>query len=452
MNKSKSTFFCQNCGAESVKWVGKCPSCGQWNTYIEEIVSKKKNNTLDFFDRKHNHFINLNDTKLYVNHHRYSSEILEFDRVLGGGIVPGSLVLIGGDPGIGKSTLVLQMALKQKKKTLYVSGEESIEQIKMRSHRIGHSTDQCFVLSETDLTGVVQQINELVPEIVIIDSIQTLHSDRIESAMGSISQVKECAGVLMKYAKQKQISVFLVGHVNKEGVIAGPKVLEHMVDTVLQFEGDQHLAYRILRTTKNRFGSTSELGVFEMSTFGLKEVPNPSEVFLSSRENMLSGSACGTTLEGNRTIIIETQALVTASGFGTPQRSSTGYDHKRLNMLLAVMEKRLGIKLSSQDAFLNIVGGIKVQDTALDLAICVAIFSSFDDTALSSDRCFSAEIGLGGELRPVHRMTQRINEAEKLGFKKFYLSQHNMKGLESNTYKIEICSYGKLSELLRDIF
>ena len=414
MAKSKTVFFCQNCGNESAKWVGKCPSCDEWNTYVEEVISKADAAPHEFVSEKTKP-VNLKESAGADSEQRISSQIGELDRVLGGGIVRGSLILVGGEPGIGKSTLLLQMALEQAGKILYVSGEESVEQIKMRADRIGSTPDSCFLYAETNLSEVLKQSESMHPDILIIDSIQTLHSNRIEAAIGSISQVKECTGQLMKFAKQKGIPVFIIGHVNKDGAIAGPKVLEHMVDTVLQFEGDRHLSYRILRTVKNRFGSTSELGIFEMSTTGLREVSNPSEILISPREPGLSGITLGATLEGNRTLLLETQALVSPSSYGNPQRSTTGYDYKRLTMLLAVIERRLGLRLSSQDVFLNIAGGIKVQDTALDLSICASIFSSFEDAPISEKVCFAGEVGLGGEIRPVGRIESRINEAEKVG-------------------------------------
>ena len=451
MAKVKTVFFCQNCGNESAKWLGKCPACGEWNTYVEEVVSKTNQANTDFEVVKSKP-INLNDNVEVASEQRNSTGIAEFDRVLGGGIVPGSLVLVGGEPGIGKSTLLLQAALKQKGKTLYVSGEESVDQIKMRAERLGSFPEQCFLYSETELAEILKQAESMNPDVLVIDSIQTLHSGRIEASIGSISQVKECTGQLMKFAKQKNIPVILIGHVNKDGAIAGPKVLEHMVDTVLQFEGDRHLSYRILRTAKNRFGSTSELGIFEMSGSGLREVSNPSEILISPREAGLSGVGLGAALEGNRALILETQALVSPTTYGNPQRSTTGYDYKRLTMLLAVIEKRLGVRLSSQDVFLNIAGGIKVQDTALDLSICASIFSSFEDISISEDICFAGEVGLGGEIRPVGRIENRINEAEKLGFKEVYISRHNLKKEDLNKFKIEIKSFSKLSDLFQELF
>lgn len=451
MAKTKTVFFCQNCGSESAKWVGKCPACNEWNTYVEEVITKSSASIQEFTTEK-SRPVNLNDEDNAPPESRRTSGIGELDRVLGGGIVSGSLVLVGGEPGIGKSTLLLQMALKQASKVLYVSGEESVQQIKMRADRIGETSKDCFLYSETELSDVLKQADTLAPDLLIVDSIQTLHSDRIEASIGSISQVKECAGQLMKFAKQKNLPVFLIGHVNKDGAIAGPKVLEHMVDTVLHFEGDRHLSYRILRTIKNRFGSTSELGIFEMNINGLREVINPSEVLISPREPGLSGVSLGATLEGNRTLILETQALVSPTSYGTPQRSTTGYDYKRLTMLLAVIEKRLGIRLSSQDVFLNIAGGIKVQDTALDLSICASIFSSFEDVPISDKICFAGEVGLGGEIRPVGKIENRINEAEKLGFEEIYISKHNLKSNDFSKFKIKVKSHSKLSGLFQEIF
>lgn len=451
MPKTKTIYYCQNCGAESAKWVGKCPSCHEWNTYVEEVVSKTSAG-VESFKTTISKPININEKIEGKTENRLTSGVSELDRVLGGGIVNGSLVLVGGEPGIGKSTLMLQVAIRIANKVLYVSGEESVEQIKMRAERIGTTSKDCFLLAETNLSNVLNNAMELNPDVLIIDSIQTLQSDRIEASIGSISQVKECTGQLMKFAKQKAIPVFLIGHVNKEGAIAGPKVLEHMVDTVLHFEGDRHLSYRILRTVKNRFGSTSELGMFEMNTSGLREVTNPSEVLISPKESGLSGIALGVTLEGNRPLILETQSLVSPTSFGNPQRSATGYDYKRLTMLLAVMEKRLGVRLSAQDVFLNIAGGLKIQDTALDLAICTSIFSSFDDISVPDDICFCAEVGLAGEIRPVSRIEVRINEAAKLGFSKVYLSKHNLKSQDQKQFKIALKPFTRLSDVFQDVF
>ncbi len=452
MAKTKTVFFCQNCGADSAKWLGKCPSCGEWNTYVEEVVSKNTPAIGDLISGLKSRPVNIKDADAENGFRRTSSGMDELDRVLGGGIVPGSLVLVGGEPGIGKSTIMLQMAIRHSMKILYVAGEESIEQIKMRADRIGTTTDSCFLYAETNLSEIIREVGNLTPSAVIIDSIQTLHSDRIEATVGSISQVKECGGQLLKLAKQTNVPIFLIGHVNKDGAIAGPKVLEHMVDTVLQFEGDRHHTYRMLRTIKNRFGSTAELGMFEMLSNGLREVKNPSEILISPREPGLSGIALGATQEGNRPLILEVQALVSPTTYGNPQRSTTGYDYKRLMMLLAVVEKRLGVRLSSQDVFLNIAGGLKVQDTALDLAICTALFSSFKDVPLDADVCFVGEVGLGGEIRPVSKIESRINEAQKLGFKTIYVSKHSLKSKDLNKYEIAVKPFSKLSNTFRSIF
>jgi DNA repair protein RadA/Sms len=381
MAKVKSSFFCQNCGAQSPKWVGKCSTCNEWNTYLEEVVGAKDDSAV-LWKKNEPTRSNKPQRLSEIAHEKMVRAVTkdgELNRVLGGGIVPGSVVLIGGEPGIGKSTLLLQLALSQRSlKVLYVSGEESPQQIKMRADRMEFTSENCFLLAETSLQNIFQQISELSPEILIIDSIQTLHTSKIESSAGSVSQVRECTADLMKFAKETNTPVFLIGHITKEGSLAGPKVLEHMVDTVLQFEGDRHLAYRILRTTKNRFGSTSELGIYEMQSNGMREVSNPSEILISQKETQISGVSIGASIEGNRPLLIETQALVSVAAYGTPQRSSTGYDAKRLNMLLAVLEKRGGLQLGTRDIFLNIAGGLKIDDPALDLAICVAIVSSFE--------------------------------------------------------------------------
>lgn len=418
MAKQKTVFYCQNCGSESPKWVGKCPACGEWNTYLEEVVSAssavpawatakgKSGNTPTL----------LNEITA-EKHKRESSGDEELDRVLGGGIVPGSLILIGGEPGIGKSTLLLQLAIRLKEqKVLYVSGEESPQQIKLRADRLGIMATSCYLLSETSLDGIFNHVGELSPNLLVIDSIQTLHTSKLEAAPGSITQVRDCTSQLMQYAKQNNVPVFLIGHINKEGNIAGPKVLEHMVDTVLQFEGDRNMTYRILRTIKNRFGSTSELGIYKMQGDGLEEVKNPSEMLLSDQSSGTSGVAIGASMEGNRPLLIEVQALVSPATFGTPQRSATGFDIKRLHMLLAVLEKRMGIRLSTQDVFLNITGGIRVNDTSLDLAVCAAVYSSFHDLEILENTCVIGEVGLGGELRRVNRLENRVAEAHKLGF------------------------------------
>lgn len=448
MAKTKTSYFCQSCGAQSAKWIGKCSSCGEWNTYVEELVQKedkgwKAGNSLQIANKpKPISEITSGEEKRVVTKDQ------ELNRVLGGGIVPGSLVLIGGEPGIGKSTLMLQIALQLVgHKILYVSGEESEQQTKMRAERIGIKAGNCYILTETSTQNIFKQIEILQPDIVIVDSIQTLHSSFIESSAGSVSQVRECTAELLKFAKETATPVFLIGHITKEGSLAGPKVLEHMVDTVLQFEGDRHMSYRILRTTKNRFGSTSELGIYEMSGAGLREVKNPSEILISQREDELSGITIGATLEGNRPLLIEIQSLVSAATYGTPQRTCTGFDSKRLNMLLAVLEKRAGLKLAVQDVFLNIAGGFKVEDPAIDLAVCASIISSYEDTSVSGRVCFAAEVGLGGEIRAVNRIESRISEAEKLGFKEIYISKYNKKGLDESKFDLKIHSVSKLEQV-----
>jgi len=454
--KTKTTFFCQSCGTQSAKWLGRCPSCGEWNTYVEEIVQKENTSQPTF---------KTSTTKQIASKPRHISEIQydeqpriptpdgELNRILGGGIVPGSLTLLGGEPGIGKSTLMLQVAMQLKGyKVLYVTGEESQQQVKMRAERLGEITADCYILTETSTQNIFKQAEMLVPDVVVIDSIQTLYSAHIESSAGSISQVRECTAELMKYAKETGTPVFLIGHITKEGTIAGPKVLEHMVDVVLQFEGDRHLVYRILRSIKNRYHSTNELGIYEMLGSGLREVSNPSEVFLSQREEGLSGVAISVMLEGNRPFMIEIQSLVSVATYGTPQRTTTGFDGKRLNMILAVLEKRGGFRLGTQDVFLNIAGGIKVEDPGIDLAVCASIISSFEDIAISNHVCFAAEVGLGGEVRAVNRIDQRIVEAQKLGFKEIYVSKYNMKGLDTKGFTIKINPVGKLEELVEGLF
>lgn len=450
MAKVKTTFFCQNCGAQSPKWQGKCPSCNEWNTYAEEIIQKKEEK--GSWRTSSSKQIAAKPKPLkeidYSKEQRINTKDQELNRVLGGGIVPGSLVLIGGEPGIGKSTLMLQIALNlSNQKVLYVSGEESDQQIKMRAERIGIASDSCYILTETGTQNIFKQVELLEPDVLVIDSIQTLQSSFIESGAGSVSQVRECTAELLKYAKESGTPVFIIGHITKEGTLAGPKVLEHMVDTVLQFEGDRHMAYRILRTTKNRFGSTSELGIYEMQGSGLREVSNPSEILISQREDQLSGITIGASLEGNRPLLIEIQSLVSTATYGTPQRSSTGFDSKRLNMLLAVLEKRIGLRLSLQDVFLNIAGGLKIEDPAIDLAVCVSIVSSFEDKPLSQTICFAAEVGLGGEIRAINRVESRISEAEKLGFQEIYISKFNTKGLNTSSFNIKITAVSKLDEV-----
>lgn len=456
MAKTKTSYFCQNCGYESAKWLGKCPSCSNWNTFVEEILTKEDSTKNEW--RQESTRSKAPRPKV-LSEVESSSEIRtaagdqELDRVLGGGIVSGSLVLIGGEPGIGKSTLMLQVGLQLKSsKVLYVSGEESEQQIKMRAERLGDSSPNFFVLTETNTKNIFLAIESIHPELVIIDSIQTLFSPLMDSAAGSIGQVRQCAGELMKFAKETNTPVFLIGHITKDGTLAGPKVLEHMVDTVLQFEGDRHLAYRILRTTKNRFGSTSEIGIYEMLGTGLREVSNPSEILISQRDGQLSGVTIGATIEGNRPLLIEIQSLVSPASYGTPQRTPTGFDQKRLNMLLAVLEKRCGFRMSTQDVFLNMAGGIKVEDPAIDLAVCISIISSMEEISVSDKLCFAAEVGLGGELRAVNKIDQRISEAEKLGFEEIYISKYSQKGLDMKKSRIQIKSFGKLTEVFQDLF
>jgi DNA repair protein RadA/Sms len=452
MAKTKTAFFCQNCGTQYAKWIGQCTSCKQWNTVVEEVVQKEEKKSWKVTSST----LQKTSKPLLVNEISSDKEIrlntqdIEFNRVLGGGLVPGSLTLLGGEPGIGKSTLLLQIALKLAYKTLYVSGEESQKQIKMRAERIFPKSENCFILTETKTQNIFQQIVALEPDLVVIDSIQTLHSDYIESAAGSISQIKECTAELIKFAKESNTPVILVGHITKDGTIAGPKILEHMVDTVLQFEGDQNYVYRILRSLKNRFGSTAELGIYEMQGSGLREVNNPSEVLISKNDENLSGTAIAATVEGIRPLLIEIQALVSTAVYGTPQRSATGFNAKRLNMLLAVLEKRAGFKLAAKDVFLNITGGISVDDPAIDLAVIASILSSNFDTPIPKGICFAAEVGLSGEIRPVQRADQRILEAEKLGFTSIYVSKSNKVGLKNT--KIQIRFVSKIEDVLNTLF
>jgi len=452
MAKVKSAFFCQNCGYETPKWLGKCPSCGEWNTFVEELIQKQvpqvvafsrskesaKPQSLDSIDQREHPRIKLNDTEL--------------NRVLGGGLVPGSLILFGGEPGIGKSTLLLQLAVSTPNlNVLYVSGEESDQQIKMRAERIGITNEHCYILTETNVQNIFKQAEQTQPQLLVIDSIQTLYSSQIESSPGSISQVRESTAQLLRYAKQSNVPVFLIGHITKEGSLAGPKVLEHMVDAVLQFEGDRNHVYRLLRSIKNRFGSTNELGIYEMLGSGLRQVENPSEILITNTDNSLSGISIAATLEGMRPMMIEVQALVSTAAYGTPQRSSTGFDSKRLNMLLAVMEKRCGFKLGAKDVFLNIAGGIKVDDPAIDLAVVAAVLSSNADMPVPNNVALCAEVGLSGEVRPVNRIDQRIHEAEKLGFEKIIISKYN-KGFSPKDYKIELVTCGTIVEVVKALF
>ena len=487
MAKSKIAYFCQSCGFESAKWLGKCPSCQQWNTFVEEIIDKGNTASVPTWkvtsntQQRANKPVEVADIT-FSEEHRMLTPDKEFNRVLGGGIVAGSLVLIGGEPGIGKSTLMLQLALNMPNlKVLYVSGEESERQIKMRAERLApealspksqainsnseieHPKSQiskgCFILTETSTQNIFKQIEALEPDLVVIDSIQTLHSSHIESTPGSVSQVRECTAEMLRFAKETSTPVFLIGHITKDGMIAGPKILEHMVDTVLQFEGDRHHVYRILRTVKNRFGSASELGIYEMLGEGLREVSNPSEILLSQRDEPLSGITISATLEGMRPMLIETQALVSTSAYGTPQRTATGFDTKRMSMLLAVLEKRCGFRLGAKDVFLNITGGIRVEDPAIDLGLAAAIISSHEDIPIPFKTCFAGELGLSGEIRAVNRVEQRIAEAQKLGFNQIFISKYNLpsggqdkKRMDLSRYDIEIKIVSSIEEVFGLLF
>ncbi|MFN8299099.1 MAG: DNA repair protein RadA [Chitinophagales bacterium] len=457
MSKTKTIYYCQNCGNQSPKWIGKCPVCGEWNTYAEEVVDKQEDKLKEkrsgHTSKRHEDAKPVPINQVHeMETVRLDTQDTELNRVLGGGIVPGSLILIGGEPGIGKSTLMLQLALKLKGvKILYVTGEESDRQIKLRADRIGIANEDCFILTETNTQQIFKQAELLGPDVIIIDSIQTVHSVYVESPPGSVSQIRECTGELQRYAKESDIPVFLIGHITKDGVIAGPKVLEHIVDTVLQFEGDRNYTYRILRTTKNRFGSTSEIGIYEMLGDGLRPVLNPSEILLTQREDDLSGIAIASMMEGMRPFLIETQALVTPAFYGTPQRSSTGFDVRRLNMLLAVLEKRAGFRFGTKDVFLNIAGGLRVEDPAIDLAVMAALTSSYNDMSVSSKIAFAAEVGLSGEVRAVNRIDQRISEADKLGFEKIYISKFNQK-LDVRKYSIEVVQISRVQQLVEELF
>jgi DNA repair protein RadA/Sms len=452
MAKTKTAFFCQNCGTQYAKWVGQCGACKQWNTVVEEVIQKEENvawKSASQPSKKVAKPLRVNEISI-DKEIRLNTFDLEFNRVLGGGLVPGSLTLLGGEPGVGKSTLLLQIALKLPYKTLYVSGEESQKQIKMRADRIHPTSENCFILTETKTQNIFQQIEATEPDIVVIDSIQTLHTDYIESTAGSISQIRECTAELIKFAKETNTPVILIGHITKDGTIAGPKILEHMVDTVLQFEGDRNYVYRILRSLKNRFGSTAELGIYEMQGSGLREVNNPSEILISKNDEGLSGTSIASTVEGMRPLMIEIQALVSTAVYGTPQRSTTGYNAKRLNMLLAVLEKRAGFKLAAKDVFLNITGGISVDDPAIDLAVIAAILSSNEDIPIEKGVCFAAEVGLAGEIRPVQRIDQRILEAEKLGFSTIYVSKNNKITLKNTQIRIQLAS--KIEDVANSLF
>ena len=452
MAKEKTVYVCSNCGNESPKWIGKCPACGQWNTYVEEIVRKEpasKSPAAGLARSKSKpvtlHDINADDEPRIDLHDD------ELNRVLGGGLVRGSLVLLGGEPGIGKSTLVLQTVLHMpEKRILYISGEESARQLKLRADRLTKTPSDCLIACETSLEQIFVHIKNTQPDLVVIDSIQTISTEALESSPGSISQVRECAAAILRSAKESHTPVILIGHINKEGSIAGPKVLEHIVDTVLQFEGDQHYMYRILRSIKNRFGSTAELGIYEMRQDGLRQVSNPSELLLSQDHEGMSGVAIASAIEGIRPFLIETQALVSSAVYGNPQRSATGFDTRRMNMLLAVLEKRVGFKLAQKDVFLNIAGGLKVNDPAIDLAVISAILSSNMDAAIEAEVCMAGEVGLSGEIRPVNRIEQRIGEAEKLGFRRFILPRQNLQGLNTAKIKIELVPVRKVEEAFRD--
>lgn len=456
MSKIKTAFFCSNCGYESAKWIGKCPSCTQWNTFTEEVLdkgNKAPEKWDDYKSEKRNaKTISLSEVTT-TEEKRIRSHDPELDRVLGGGIVPGSIILVAGEPGIGKSTLFLQNGLLLKELTvLYISGEESEQQIKMRADRLKIQNENFYLLTETSTQTIFQEIKKLKPQLVIVDSIQTLQSNIIDSSAGTVSQIRECAAEFQRFAKETNTPVFLIGHITKDGAIAGPKVLEHMVDTVLQFEGDRHYAYRILRTLKNRFGSTAELGIYEMTGEGIRVVSNPSEILIAQREDQLSGSAIAATLEGMRPLLIEVQALVTQSVYGTPQRTVTGFDLRRLQLLLAVLEKRGGFQFGMKDVFVNIAGGIKVEDPSIDLAVICALLSSYEDVPLPPHVCFAGEVGLNGEIRAVNKIEQRIAEAEKLGFEKIFVSKYNKKSFNPQAYKIQVVALSRVDEVYQQLF
>ncbi len=456
MSKTKTAFFCSNCGFESTKWTGKCPSCSQWNTFVEEVLDKGSNkdqNWKEYNGEKRAaktialHQVTATEEKRIV------TKDPELNRVLGGGIVPGSIVLVGGEPGIGKSTLFLQHGLMmQHIRVLYISGEESEQQIKMRADRLKIANDNFYLLTETSVQTIFQEIKKLQPQLVIVDSIQTIQSNLIDSSAGSVSQIRECAAEFQRFAKETNIPVFLIGHITKDGSIAGPKILEHMVDTVLQFEGDRHYAYRILRTLKNRFGSTAELGIYEMTGDGMRVVSNPSEILIAQRDDQLSGSAIAASLEGMRPLLIEVQALVTQSVYGTPQRTVSGFDLRRLQLLLAVLEKRGGFLFGTKDVFINIAGGLKVEDPSIDLAVICALLSSYEDVPLPPHICFAGEVGLNGEIRAVNRIEQRIAEAEKLGFEKIVVSKYNKKSFDPKAFKIQVIAAGQVHEVYQLLF
>lgn len=459
MAKDKIAYVCSNCGQESPKWIGKCPSCGQWNTFKEiRVAADTKQQAATTAAASAGHALRKNKVlKLRdISDHddpRIDMHDEELNRVLGGGLVPGSIVLLGGEPGIGKSTLSLQTMLRMpEKRILYVSGEESAQQLKMRANRLGGDNENFLILCENSLEHIFDHIKEVQPELVVIDSIQTISTEDVESSAGSIAQVRECASSLLRFAKTSGVPVILIGHITKEGTLAGPKILEHIVDTVIQFEGDQHYMYRILRSIKNRFGSTAELGIYEMQQNGLRQVSNPSELLLTQDHEGLSGVAISSAIEGIRPFLVETQALVSTAAYGTPQRSATGFDQRRLNMLLAVLEKRVGFKLMQKDVFVNIAGGLRVTDLAMDLSVIAAVLSSNVDTPIEAGWCMAGEVGLSGEVRPVNRIEQRIAEAEKLGFTDMIIPKHNLQGFDQNKYSIHLHPVRKVEEALRAIF
>lgn len=452
MKKTKTTFFCQNCGTQYPQWVGQCKVCGEWNTIVEELVVMEKENKYNssFTDKKPKNTIHRITEISSQEETRIITGNLELDNLLGGGIVPGSVILIGGEPGVGKSTLLLQISLQISKKVLYVSGEESNNQIKMRADRMEILNSDCYILTEIQTQKIIKKAQELKPDLVVIDSIQTLYSPYIESSPGSISQIRECTSELIKFAKETSVPVILIGHINKEGTIAGPKILEHMVDVVLQFEGDRNYIFRLLRANKNRYGSTSGLGIYEMFSSGLKEIKNPSEILISKKDENLSGNAIGVTLEGLRPMLVEIQALVSTAVYGTPQRVTTGFDAKRLNMLLAVLEKRAGFHLGVKDVFLNITGGIRIDDPAIDLAVISAILSSNEDIPLPDNCLFTGEVGLSGEIRAVNRIEQRILEGEKLGYDVIFISKYNK--IDTKKYNIRVEKVSKVEDIYKILF
>mgnify|MGYP001231263010 FL=1 len=451
MNKVKTSFFCQNCGTQHSKWQGQCNSCKEWNTLSEEVIEKSTKKVWKSFQKINEVIKPLKIDQIdFKQESRINTGDQELDRVLGGGIIPGALMLLGGEPGIGKSTLLLQIAMRINSKVLYVSGEESQRQIKIRSNRINESSNDCYILSETKTQNIFSQIETLNPDLVIIDSVQTLNTDRIENSPGSISQIKECTAEFISFAKESNVPVFLIGHITKDGQIAGPKILEHMVDVVLHFEGDRNHIYRILRTKKNRYGATSEIGIYEMQSQGLSTVNNPSELLISEKDEKLSGHAIAATIEGVRPLMIEIQALVSSAVYGTPQRTSTGYNTKRLNMLLAVLEKRAGFTLGSKDVFINITGGISIDDPAIDLAVIVSILSSYHDIEVSEKYCFAAEIGLSGEIRPVPKVEHRIQEAAKLGYESVLISKFSK--IDTQNLPIKVIPISKIQDLVSHLF